>query len=299
MLLKGEDGYYCTILPETRDLSAKFPGYTVRQIETQLLSEYDSTDPDVVTIENPLVRVSTSSVSIDKIERSGKELRVFTSLIQGSDLWISYDAKDVIVADGKTYKCKEIIGMAGCERDIFWSPDYCRFRLCHVFEPLDADVKEFDINPDSEKNNWYGVQASAGHNPYEKCLKLEMPYTYVILDKVDSDSQTDGLVLLAIEYNKDNTMLYFDLSLMEQRHVPVFIGSDLTITTKSGSVYNVQKLHGLPMDENFIRHAGYTTTSFRAEFPAITDEIDFVTGTVCGEFITIKGKREPVNTVSE
>ena len=84
MLLKGEDGYYCTILPETRDLSAKFPGYTVRQIETQLLSEYDSTEPDVVTIENPLVRVSTSSVSIDKIERSGKELRVFTSLIQGS-----------------------------------------------------------------------------------------------------------------------------------------------------------------------------------------------------------------------
>ena len=299
MILTGDQGYDCTILPEKRDLAAKFPGYTVRQIETQLLSEYDSTEPDVVTIENPLVRVSTSSVSIDKIERSGKELRVFTSLIQGSDLWISYDAKDVIVADGKTYKCKEIIGMAGCERDIFWSPDYCRFRLCHVFEPLDADVKEFDINPDSEKNNWYGVQASAGHNPYEKCLKLEMPYTYVILDKVDSDSQTDGLVLLAIEYNKDNTMLYFDLSLMEQRHVPVFIGSDLTITTKSGSVYNVQKLHGLPMDENFIRHAGYTTTPFRAEFPAITDEIDFVTGTVCGEFITIKGRREPVNTVSE
>ena len=299
MLLKGEDGYYCTILPETRDLSAKFPGYTVRQIETQLLSEYDSTEPDVVTIENPLVRVSTSSVSIDKIERSGKELRVFTSLIQGSDLWISYDAEDVIVADGKTYKCREVIGMAGCERDIFWSPDYCRFRLCHVFEPLDADVKEFDLNPDSEKNNWYGVQASAGHNPYEKCLKLEMPYTYVILDKVDSDSQTDGLVLLAIEYNKDNTMLYFDLSLMEKRHVPVFIGSDLTITTKSGSVYNVQKLHGLPMDENFIRQAGYTTTSFRAEFPAITDEIDFVTGTVCGEFITIKGRREPVNTAVE
>ena len=299
MLLKGEDGYYCTILPETRDLSAKFPGYTVRQIETQLLSEYDSTEPDVVTIENPLVRVSTSSVSIDKIERSGKELRVFTSLIQGSDLWILYDAEDVIVADGKTYKCREVIGMAGCERDIFWSPDYCRFRLCHVFEPLDADVKEFDLNPDSEKDNWYGVQASAGHNPYEKCLKLEMPYTYFILDKVDSDSQTDGLVLLAIEYNKDNTMLYFDLSLMEKRHVPVFIGSDLTITTKSGSVYNVQKLHGLPMDDNFIRQAGYTTTSFRAEFPAITDEIDFVTGTVCGEFITIKGRREPVNTAAE
>ena len=189
--------------------------------------------------------------------------------------------------------------MAGCERDIFWSPDYCRFRLCHVFEPLDADVKEFDLNPDSEKNNWYGVQASAGHNPYEKCLKLEMPYTYVILDKVDSDSQTDGLVLLAIEYNKDNTMLYFDLSLMEQRNVPVNIGRDLTITTKSGSVYNVQKLHGLPMDENFIRQAGYTTTSFRAEFPAITDEIDVVRGTVCGEVVTIKGKREPLNTVSE
>ena len=94
-------------------------------------------------------------------------------------------------------------------------------------------------------------------------------------------------------------MLYFQLSLMEPRHVPVFVGSDLTITTKSGSVYNIQKLHGIPLNENFIRQAGYTTTPFRAEFPAITDEIDSVTGTVCGEFITIKGKREPVNTVSE
>ncbi len=292
MILRGERGYDCTILPEKRDLSAKFPGYNVRQIESRLLSEYNSTEPDVVTIENPLVRVTTNVVSIDKIERSDKELRIFTSLLQGQDLWISYDANDVIVADGKTYKCKEVIGMAGCERDIFWSPDYCRFRLCHVFEPLDADVKEFDLNPDSEKNNWYGVQASAGHNPYEGCLKLEMPYTYADLEKVDSDSQMDALVLSTIEYNKDNTILYFELYLMEQRHVPVFVGSDLAITTKSGSVYNVQKLHGLPMDENFIRNAGYTTTPFRAEFPAITDEIDFVTGTVCGEIVTVKGKRE-------
>ena len=30
-----------------------------------------------------------------------------------------------------------------------------------------------------------------------------------------------------------------------------------------------------------------------------TDEIDFVSGTVCGESLTINGKREPVNTVSE
>lgn len=299
MILTGDQGYDCTILPEKRDLSAKYPGYNVRQIESQLLSEYNSTDPDVVTIENPLARVADNRTSLYKIERSGKELRVFTSLIQGSDLWISYDAKDVIVADGKTYKCKEIIGMAGCERDIFWSPDYCRFRFCHVFEPLDADVKEFDLNPDSEKDQWYGVQAYPDHNPYEKCLKLEMPYTFVILDKVDSDSQTDGLVLSAIEYNKDNTMLYFDLSLMEPRHVPVFIGDDLTITTKSGSVYNVQKLHGLPLNENFIRNAGYMTNSFRAEFPAITDEIDFVTGTVCGESVTIKGRREPVKLVEE
>ncbi len=299
MILTGDHGYDCTILPEKRDLAAKFPGYTVRQMETRLLSEYDSTDPDVVTIENPLARVADNRTSLYKIERSGKELRIFTSILQGQDLWISYDANDVIVADGKVYKCKEIIGMAGCERDIFWSPDYCRFRFCHVFEPLDADVKEFDLNPDSEKDQWYGVQAYPDHNPYEKCLKLEMPYTFVILDKVDSDSQTDGLVLSAIEYNKDNTMLYFDLSLMEPRHVPVFIGDDLTITTKSGSVYNVQKLHGLPLNENFIRNAGYVITTFRAEFPAITDEIDFVSGTVCGESLTINGKREPVNTVSE
>jgi hypothetical protein len=116
---------------------------------------------------------------------------------------------------------------------------------------------------------------------------------------VDSDSQTDGLVLLAIEYNKDNTMLYFDISLMEPRHVPIFIGDDLTITTKSGSVYNIQRLHGIPLNENFIRNAGYVTTTFRAEFPAITDEIDFVSGTVCGESLTINGNRESVNTVSE
>ena len=293
MMLRGDEGYDCTILPEKRDLAARYPGYTVRQIETQLLSEYNSTEPDVITIDNPLVRVSDDRTSLYKIERSGKELRIFTSLIQGSDLWISYDADYVIVADGKEYKCREIIGMGGCERDIFWSPDYCRFRFCHVYEPLDEDVKEFDINPDSENDQWYGVQAYPGHNPFEDCLKLEKPYTYVILDKVDSDSQMDYLGLAAIEYNIDNTMLYFELGLMEQRHVPVFVGDDLTITTKSGSVYNIQKLHGLPLNENFIRHAGYTTTSFRAEFPAITDEIDVVTGTVCGESIILKARREP------
>ena len=299
MLIKGEDGYYCTILPEERDLVARFPGYTVRQIETQLLSEYNSREPDVITIDNPLVRVSDNRTSLYKIERSGKELRIFTSILQGPDLWISYDANTVIVADGKTYKCKEIIGMAGCERDIFWSPDYCTFRFCHVYEPLDEDVKEIDINPDSEDDQWFGVQVYPGYNPYEDCLKLEMQYTYAMLHNVDSDSQRDLLYLSAVEYNKDNTMLYFDLALMEPRHVPVFIGDDLSITTKSGSVYNIQRLHGIPLNENFIRHAGYMTSPFRAEFPAITDEIDFVSGTVCGEFLTINGKREPVNTVSE
>ena len=294
MMLRGDEGYDCTILPEHRDLAARFPGYTVRQIEARLLNEYNSTEPDVITIDNPLVRVSDNRTSLYKIERSGKELRIFSSIQQGQDLWISYDADYVIVADGKVYKCREIIGMGGCERDIFWSPDYCRFRFCHVFEPLDADVQEFDINPDSEKDQWYGVQAYPGHNPYEDCLKLEKPYTYVILDKVDSDSQMDYLGLVAIEYDIDNTMLYFELALMEQRHVPVFVGDDLTITTKSGSVYNIQKLHGLPLNENFIRHAGYTTTSFRAEFPAITDEIDVVAGTVCGESIILKARIEPV-----
>jgi hypothetical protein len=299
MLLKGEDGYYCTILPEERDLVTRFQGYTVRQIEAQLLSEYNSKEPDVITIENPLVRISDNRTSLYKIERSGNELRIFTSILQGPDLWISYDANTVIVASGKTYKCKEIIGMAGCERDIFWSPDYCIFRFCHVYEPLDEDVKEIDINPDSEDDQWFGVQVYPGYNPYEDCLKLEIPYTYVMLHNVDSDSQRDLLYLSAVEYNKDNTMLYFDLALMEPRHVPIFIGDDLTITTKSGSVYNIQRLHGIPLNENFIRHAGYTTSPFRAEFPAITDEIDFVSGTVCGEFLTINGNRESVNTVSE
>lgn len=299
MMLRGDEGYDCTILPEKRDLAASFPGYTVRQIETQLLSEYNSKEPDVITIDNPLVRVTDNRTSLYKIERSGKELRIFTSLLQGQDLWISYDANSVIVAEGKVYKCKEIIGMAGCERDIFWSPDVCTFRFCHVYEPLDEDVKEIDINPDSEDDQWYGVQVYPGYNPYEDCLKLEMPYTYAILHNVDSDSQLDLLCLSAIEYNKDNTMLYFDISLMEPRHVPIFIGDDLTITTKSGSVYNILRLHGIPLNENFIRNAGYVTTTFRAEFPAITDEIDFVSGTVCGESLTINGKREPLNTAAE
>lgn len=299
MALRGEEGYDCIILPENRDLAAKFPGYSVRQIETQLLSEYHSAEEDVQTIERPLVRVNTTRETIEKIERSSKELRLFTSFHQGPDLWISKDADNVIVADGKTYRCRQIIGMAGCEKDIFWSPDYCRFRLCYVYEPLDAEVKEFDINPDIDKSQWYGVQASPGHNPFMDCLRLERPQTYTILKKVDSDSQTDILGLSAIEYNKDNTMLYFDLALMEQRHVPVFIGDDLTVTTKSGNIYNVLKLHSLPMNENYIRHAGYTTTSFRAEFPAITDEIDVITGTVCGEVVVLKGSREAMTVISE
>lgn len=299
MVLGSENGYYCTILPEKRNLDARFPGYTVRQIEVELLNEYNSKETDVVTIENPMIKVTTSSVSIDKIERSSKELRVFTSLIQGSDLWISYDAKDVIVADGKTYKCKEIIGMAGCERDIFWSPEYCRFRFCHVFEPLDEDVMEIDINPDSEKDQWYGVQVSPEYNPYMNCMKLERPYRFIMLKKVDSDSQIDVFGLATIEYKKESTMLYFVLSLMEARHVPVFIGDDLAITTKSGNVYNVQKLHGIPMNVNFIRDAGYVTTTFRAEFPPITDDIDVVTGTVCGEFVTINVDKVPPPPVTE
>ena len=75
--------------------------------------------------------------------------------------------------------------------------------------------------------------------------------------------------------------------------VPIFIGDDLTITTKSGSVYNIQRLHGIPLNENFIRNAGYVTTTFRAEFPAITEEIDFVSGTVCGESLTINVRENP------
>lgn len=299
MILKGEEGYECTILPENRDLVAEFPGHTVRQIETQLRDEYHSTEPDVVTIDNPLIRVATSPESIDKIERSGKELRIFTSHYQGADLWIMHDADNIIVSEGKTYKCREIIGMAGCERDIFWSPDYCRFRFCYVYEPLDADVREFDINPDIDKTQWYGVQALPDHDPFASCLKLEKPYTGAILKKVDTDSQTDLLGLSAIEYNKDNTILYFHLQLMEGRHIPVFIGEDFTITTKSGSIYDIKNLHGLPMNENYIRPAGYTTTPFRAEFPPITDEIDVVSGTVCGEYIVINARKEQAEAVTD
>ena len=154
MVLPDGNRKYCTILPEDRDLNAAFPQYTVRQIEKQLLKEYESTASDIVTIDYPVVRVNMTGATIEKIERSSKELRIFTTLMQGPDLWISYDANNVIVADGKTYRCRQIIGMAGSEKDIFWSPDYCQYRLCHVYEPLDADVVEFDINPDGNSDQW-------------------------------------------------------------------------------------------------------------------------------------------------
>ena len=112
MVLPDGNVRYCTILPEYRDLDATFPGYTVKQMEKQLLSEYNSKASDIVTINNPIVRVNMTGETILKIERSTKELRIFTTLSQGSDLWINCDANNVIMADGKTYRCREIISNA-------------------------------------------------------------------------------------------------------------------------------------------------------------------------------------------
>ncbi len=284
MVLPERDLRYCTILPEYRDLDATFPGYTVRQMEKQLLSEYSSAASDIVTIDEPIVRVNMTGETIQKIERSTKELRIFTTLQQGTDLWISYDANNVIVADGKTYRCREIIGMAGSEKDIFWSPDYCHYRLCYVYEPLDADVVEFDINPDANSDQKYGVQASLGHDPMKGTVNAFVSGNYSSLRKIDTNDMSDFIVLSNVELNEKNTMMYFTLYIQEDRSVPISVSSDWELTIGKAR-YKLTRIHGLPVDKEYIRDAGFTTNTFRAEFPAVNRKFKegVVTGTVCGE----------------
>lgn len=285
MVLPDGNRKYCTILPEDRDLNAAFPGYTVRQIEKQLLKEYESTASDIVTIDYPVVRVNMTGATIEKIERSSKELRIFTTLMQGPDLWISYDANNVIVADGKTYRCRQIIGMAGSEKDIFWSPDYCQYRLCHVYEPLDADVVEFDINPDGNSDQWYGIQASPDHNPIAGTVNATVTHSASILEKINTNDQIDLIILDRVEMNEKNTMLYFTLHISEERKVPISVNSDWEISLDKSKSYKLTRLYGIPADQDYIRDAGFTSNTFRAEFPAIKRKFrkGVVTGTTCGE----------------
>ena len=284
MVLPDGNVRYCTILPEYRDLAATFPGYTVRQMEKQLLSEYNSTASDIVTINEPIVRVNMTGETIQKIERSSEELRIFTTFSQGTDLWINYDANNVIVADGKTYKCREVIGMAGSEKDIFWSPDYCQFRLCHVYEPLDADVVEFDINPDANSDQKYGVQASLGHNPVKGTVNVDIAGNYSILKKIDTNDMTDFIILSEVELNEKNTMMYFSLYVQEDRSVPISVSSDWELIIDKAKC-RLTRIHGLPVDKEYIRDAGFTTNTFRAEFPAVKKKFKkgVIRGTVCGD----------------
>lgn len=292
MVLQEGNVRYCTILPEYRDLDATFPGYTVKQMEEQLLNEYNSTASDIVTITRPKVRVNMTGESIIKLERSTEELRIFTTFTQGPDLWINCDADNVIVADGKTYRCRDIIGMAGSEKDIFWSPDHCLFRMCYVYEPLDADVVEFDINPDDNNDQWYGVQASIGHNPLKGTVNAIVPDNYSALRKIDTNNMPDFIILDRVELNEKNTMLYFTLHIQEDRSVPISVGSDWKITLNKSKSYKLTRLHGIPADQDYIRDAGFTSNTFRVELPAIkrTFRKGFVKGTVCGEKVRFEIK---------
>ena len=291
MVLPDGNVRYCTILPGYRDLAATFPGYTVRQMEKQLLSEYNSTASDIVTINEPIVRVNMTGETIQKIERSSKELRIFTTFKQGTDLWINYDANNVIVADGKTYKCREVIGMAGSEKDIFWSPDYCQFRLCHVYEPLDADVVEFDINPDANSDQKYGVQASLDHNPLKGTVNALVLTHSAGLRKINTNDLVDYIILDRVELNENNTMVYFTLYVMEDRSVPISVNSDWNMTI-GRKKYRLTRIHGLPVDKDYIRDAGFATNTFRAEFPAVKREFKkgTIQGTVCGEKVEFEVK---------
>lgn len=292
MVLPDGNVRYCTILPEYRDLAATFPGYTVKQIEKQLLNEYNSTASDIVTITRPIVRVNMTGESIVKIECSTEELRIFTTFTQGPDLWINCDADNVIVADGKTYRCREIIGMAGSEKDIFWSPDHCMFRMCYIYEPLDADVVEFDINPDDNNDQWYGVQASLGHNPLKGTVNAVVPDNFSILRKIDTNNMPDFIILDRVELNEKNTMLYFTLHIQEDRSVPISVGSDWKISLNKSKSYRLTRLHGIPADQDYIRDAGFTSNTFRVELPAIkrTFRKGVVKGTVCGEKVRFEIK---------
>lgn len=292
MVLPEGNVRYCTILPEYRDLAATFPGYTARQMEKQLLNEYNSTASDIVTINEPIVRVNMTGETIVKIERSTKELRIFTTFSQGTDLWINCDANNVIVADGKTYRCREIIGMAGSEKDIFWSPDYCQFRMCYVYEPLDADVVEFDINPDGNNDQWYGVQASLGHDPAANTVNAVVMAPFSMLRKIDTNDMPDFIILDRVELNEQNTMLYFTLYIQEDRSVPISVGSDWKIRLKKSKSYRLTRLHGIPADQDYIRDAGFTSNTFRAEFPAVKRKFrkGVIRGTVCGEKVEFEIK---------
>jgi hypothetical protein len=91
-----------------------------------------------------------------------------------------------------------------------------------------------------------------------------------------------------VELNDKNTMLYFTLYVMEERAVPVSVSSDWELTFGNTS-YRLKQIHGLPVDKDYIRDAGYAANTFRVEFPALKKKFKnkirkgTVRGTVCGE----------------
>jgi hypothetical protein len=156
--------------------------------------------------------------------------------------------------------------------------------LCYVYDPLDADVVEFDINPDDNNDQWYGVQASLDHNPLKGTVNAVAIGNYSILKKIDTNDLSDFVILDRIELNEKNTMVYFALHIQEDRSVPISVSSDWVLIIGKER-FRLARIHGLPADKDYIRDAGFTTNTFRAEFPAVKKKFKkgVLRGTVCGE----------------
>ena len=94
-----------------------------------------------------------------------------------------------------------------------------------------------------------------------------------------------------VELNENNTMVYFTLYVMEDRSVPISVSSDWKLTVGKKK-YGLTSIHGLPVDKDYIRDAGFTTNTFRAEFPAVKRKFKkgTIQGTVCGEKVEFEVK---------
>ena len=74
-------------------------------------------------------------------------------------------------------------------------------------------------------------------------------------------------------------------------YVPISVSSDWKLTVGKKK-YGLTSIHGLPVDKDYIRDAGFTTNTFRAEFPAVKRKFKkgTIQGTVCGEKVEFEVK---------
>ena len=148
-----------------------------------------------------------------------------------------------------------------------------------------------DIIPDANSGQKYGVQASLDHNPLKGTVNALVLTHSAGLRKINTNDQVDFIIMDRVELNENNTMVYFTLYVMEDRSVPISVSSDWKLTVGKKK-YGLTSIHGLPVDKGYIRDAGFTTNTFRAEFPAVKRKFKkgTIQGTVCGEKVEFEVK---------